>query len=105
MAQLISEAIQPIAGSFDPSAMSRGEPGLPTGFTWRGRTLRVNSLRRAWKQLRLEASGGELYLRRHYYLLEMEDGTDWTVYCLRQPPPRSGGPRRPAQRWYLYSIG
>lgn len=105
MARLISEAITPIAGSFDPSGMSQGEPGVPIGFTWRGRTRRVVRLRRAWKRLRPEAAGGELYLRRHYYLFEMDDGDEWTVYCLRQLPPRSGGSRRLQPRWFLYSIG
>ena len=105
MPKLISEMITPLPGTFDPTAMSRGEPGLPSGFIWRGRTLSVRSLRRAWKQLRPEPSGGEMYLRRHYYLIEMDDSSVWTVYCLRQPPPRSGGVRRVSQRWFLYSIG
>jgi len=113
MPKLISEAILPLAGTSDPAAMSRGEPGLPAAFTWRGRTFSITVCRRTWKQLRPESGGGELYLRRHYYLLEMEDGREWTVYCLRHPPrpggsgrgEKSDAPRVPRQRWFLYSIG
>jgi hypothetical protein len=37
----VSEAVTPEAGSFDAAAMSRGEPGLPRAFTWRGRRFEV----------------------------------------------------------------
>lgn len=97
--RLISEAIVPLAGSFDPAAMSRGEPGLPGGFSWRGKDLRIIACDRVWKKLGPEPSG-ELYLRRHYFQIRMEDGACWTVYCLRQPAA-SGAAKR---RWFLYSI-
>ena len=41
MERLISEPIEPEPGAFDTAAMSRGEPGLPPSFTWRGLTVRV----------------------------------------------------------------
>ena len=100
MAKLISEPIIPVAGTFEAAAMARGEPGLPEGFLWRGRKTLITACTRRWRLLRPESAGGELYLRRHYYLLCMDDGSQWTVYCLRQPP-KSGSPR---QRWFLYSI-
>ena len=98
--ELISEAITPLAGTSDASAMSRSEPGLPAGFSWRGRTLRVEACLRSWKKHGRDSGGDEVYLRRHYYDLKMEDGTLWTVYCLRQPPA-SGSMRR---RWFLYTV-
>ncbi len=100
MSRFISEPIEPLLGSFDTAAMSRGEPGLPAGFVWRGRTVRIVGCERRWAELRPEATGGELYLRRHYWTLDMDDGTTWTVYCLRRPPR----PRRLTALWYLYTI-
>lgn len=101
MAELISEPLTP-AGAFDTQAMARGEPGLPSAFRWRDEVYVVRDLLRKWKHSTHEGghTGGDLYLRRHYYLLRMSDGTLWTVYFLRQSP-RSG---KPTRRWFLYTI-
>ncbi|MBM3286316.1 MAG: cytoplasmic protein [Candidatus Eisenbacteria bacterium] len=96
----MSEAIAPIEGTFEAATMARGEPGLPRGFVWRGRPVRIAAVERVWRKLGPESTGKELYLRRHYFRLAMEDGTRWTVYCLRQP----GGGARPGARWFLYAI-
>lgn len=97
--RLISEPIDPIEGSFDSQAMSQGEPGLPCGFVWRGRTVRIRAGRRSWKKI-LPSPEGDPYLRRHFHEVEMEDGSVWTVYCMRQPTGRGGrGPR-----WFLYTV-
>jgi len=102
MPELISEPITPLAGTFDASAMGRGEPGLPAGFTWRGETARIVAVLEAWKQSSRESgrAGGQLYLRRHCYRLRMSDDAVWTVYFVRQTP-RSGSPK---QRWFLYTL-
>jgi hypothetical protein len=102
MSELISEPITPHAGTFGVSRMGRGEPGLPTGFVWRGLSLAVVEELSAWKDSSREGAraGGELYLRRHYFRLRMSDATIWTVYCTRQTP-RSGDPKR---RWFLYTL-
>lgn len=99
-AKLISEGIEPLGDQFDTSAMSQGEPGLPERFSWRGESFRIVSCKSVWKRRGLDSTGSELYLRRHYYELLMEDGTTWIVYCLRQPPS-SGSPKK---RWFLYTI-
>jgi hypothetical protein len=101
MAELISEPIAPHPGTFDTSRMARGEPGLPTGFTWRDDPVEVVERLGAWKQSSREGAraGGDLYLRRHYYRLRMSDGCIWTVYFVRQTP-RSGSPKT---RWFLYT--
>ena len=79
----------------------RGEPGLPKGFTWRGDDIVIGELLESWKHSSREGgAAGDLYLRRHYYRLRMEDATVWTVYFVRQTP-RSGNPK---QRWYLYTV-
>ncbi|MEK6674419.1 MAG: DUF6504 family protein [Planctomycetota bacterium] len=102
MQELVSELIQPQGGGFNTLRMGRGEPGLPQAFTWRGRAYTILHELQAWKESSPEGghTGGELYLRRHYYKLRMSDGTNWTVYFLRQTP-RTGQSRH---RWYLYSV-
>lgn len=97
--ELISEPLLPLAGSFDTRAMGRGEPGLPTGFIWRERTYSIALVLETWKQSEREGGSGELYLRRHYFRLRMDDGSIWTVYFVRQTP-KSGNVK---QRWFLYT--
>lgn len=101
MGEFVSEPITPV-GPSDTSAMARGEPGLPASFKWRDQTLDIIRCIRAWKHSERESSQtrGELYLRRHYYLLEMSDQSQWQVYFTRQPL-KSG---RATQRWFLYKI-
>ncbi len=110
METFVSEPIEPAAADsrpgaaieFDTAAMSRGEPGLPGGFRWRGETYLVRRVIRRWKQSGSEIgrANGEKYLRRHCFELAMSDDSVWSVYFLRLTP-RSGSPRR---RWFLYSI-
>jgi hypothetical protein len=81
--------------------MGRGEPGLPSGFTWRGNSVTIVERLETWKHSSREGGGaGDLYLRRHYYKLRMSDGSIWTVYFVRQTP-RTGSPKN---RWFLYTI-
>jgi hypothetical protein len=102
MAELISEPLIPHAETHGTRSMAIGEPGLPAGFDWRDRSYRIEAVVRAWKHSTREGAGagGELYLRRHYYELRMDDGSIWTVYFLRQPP-KSGSAKT---RWFLYTI-
>lgn len=101
MCELVSEAITPEAGTFDASAMGRGEPGLPSGFGWRGRVYAVVRVIGTWKHSTREGSSaqGQLYLRQHRYRLLMDDGSTWEVYFVRQTP-KSGCAKR---RWFLYT--
>lgn len=102
MPALISEQIIPKEDTFDTTSMGCGEPGLPTGFTWRDQPYRILHVIRSWKQSAREGSKvtGDLYLRRHYYQLSMDDDSIWTVYFLRQTP-KSGSVKA---RWFLYTI-
>lgn len=100
MADLISEPITPFAGTFDTSAMGRGEPGLPRGFNWRDHDFEIAQTLETWKHSSREGGGaGDLYLRRHYYKLRMSDDSIWTVYFIRQTP-KTGNPK---SRWFLYT--
>ncbi|MHC5111714.1 MAG: DUF6504 family protein [Planctomycetota bacterium] len=100
MSELISEPIAP-EGDRSTAAMGRGEPGLPQAFVWRDRAYGVIKVVSAWKQSGREGgrATADLYLRRHYYELLMDDESLWTVYFLRQTP-KTGNAR---QRWFLYT--
>jgi hypothetical protein len=97
--QFIAEAIRPVAATFDPARMGRGEPGLPDEFVWRGRTVRIVEVRRQWKETGPCRHGsGERYVRRHWYeVATAEDGV-MKIYFERQP---RGG--RPSARWWLFT--
>jgi hypothetical protein len=98
--ELISEPLLPLAGTFESTAMGRGEPGLPAGFTWRDRIYRIADVLSVWKASSREGGGaGDLYLRRHCYELRMDDGSVWSIYFVRQTP-KTGSVKR---RWFLYT--
>ena len=96
--EFVSEPVEPVAGTADLSGMSRGEPGLPAKFIWRGRTYELASLQERWKTS--TPSGGELYLRRHWYRIMTVSGDRMTLYCERQTKNRKNA----KARWWLYSI-
>lgn len=100
--ELISELIMPHPGSFNATRMGRGEPGLPTGFSWRDVSYEIVEELAAWKESSREGAraGGDVYLRRHNYKLRMSDGSTWSVYFVRQTP-RTGNPKN---RWFLYTL-
>ncbi|MEE8170741.1 MAG: DUF6504 family protein [Phycisphaerae bacterium] len=100
--ELISEPIVPDARTFDATAMARGEPGLPTGFTWRDRHYEIAELTRSWKASEAEGHkrGGERYYRKHFFRVRCRSGEIMTLYALRHMK-RGENPRR---RWWLYTI-
>lgn len=102
MAEFVGDQITPAGGGFDTAAMGRGEPGLPSAFKWRDETVGIDAKLSVWKHSERESSqsGGELYLRRHYFKLRMADASVWTVYFIRQPS-KSGSSKA---RWFLYTI-
>ena len=94
----ISEPITPEAGAFDAAAMSRGEPGVPRAFAWRGTRYVVKAVLSKWKTS--TADRGDLYLRRHWFELRTEPAALMTIYCDRQ----AKNTRKPKARWWLYSM-
>jgi len=91
----VSQPLQPIGASFDPAPMSHGEPSLPTAFAWKEDTLAIRSLLRTWRSTRTDR--GDVYLARHWFEFECEDGRRAVAYFERQA-------RRDAPRWWLYTI-
>jgi hypothetical protein len=98
--EFVSEPVTPAAGTGDIAAMGRGEPGLPSGFTWHGREYVITAVLKAWKSSSREGGTGRLYLRKHWYLVETDAGSRMTLYCDRQTRNR----RNPKARWWIYSF-
>ena len=96
--EFVSEAIVPTPGSFDAAAMARGEAGVPREFTWRGTRYELTGVTSTWKSSTAER--GEMYLRRHWFAIQTRSGERMTIYCERQ----ARNAKKPAQRWWLYSI-
>ena len=98
--EFISEPIVPEGGSFDAAGMAIGEPGLPARFVWRGVTYEVARVLHTWKTVGdCHHGSGEQYVRKHWFRVEVTDGTQMELYFDRQP--RS---RQRKQRWWLAAI-
>ncbi len=99
--QFVSEPIKPVADTFDPRGMVRGEPGLPQRFVWRDTEYAVADVLEVWKEDGPCRNGSpEMYLRKHWFRIATEQGVEMTLYFERQP--RSKG--RSKMRWWLYTI-
>ncbi len=95
--EFISEDIAPLRASFDAGSMTRGEPGVPSVFMWRGKEYRVKTMLETHKTLRNCRSGSsEKYIHKHYFVFETESGEVMTVYR-----KRSGGKN---DSWVLYTL-
>lgn len=99
--QFISEAIAPVTATSDTSRMARGEPGLPREFIWRGETIRITTLLRAWRETGPCSHGSpEVYARKHWYEVLTDSGRRMKLYAQRQARGRAGR----ANRWWLFSV-
>ena len=96
--QFVSQAIEPKPGSFDTSAMTRGEAGVPREFVWRGQAYVVEELLASWKGTKTDR--GEVYLKRHWFRVRVSDGQCMVIYCERQATPGRSAKRR----WWLYTV-
>jgi phosphoribosylglycinamide formyltransferase-1 len=99
--EFVSEQIEPVAGTSHTTAMSRGEPGLPGRFVWRGKEYTVIEMLQSWKQSGpCKSGGGEVYLRKHWFKIKTTDGLEMTIYFERQPRSK----QQSKKRWWLYTI-
>ena len=99
--EFISEPIKPVAGTFEATAMTRGEPGLPAGFIWRDKEYAVADVLETWQELGPSRGGGpERYLRKHWFKIRTENALEMTIYFERQARSKS----RSKTRWWLYTI-
>jgi hypothetical protein len=98
--EFVSEAVTPVGGSFDTTAMSAGEPGLPGRFRWRDieyEVLRV--LDKAKTTGDCWHGSGEQYVRKHWFRVEVTGGIEMELYFDRNPRSRRG-----RQRWWLATV-
>ncbi len=91
----VGEAIEPDAGTFDPSALTQGLPSLPTGFRWRERQLDVASVTRTWRSSKTDR--GDAYLDRVWFEFAIAGGGSAVVYFDKHA-------KRRGDRWRLYTI-
>jgi hypothetical protein len=99
--EFVSEPIQPVAGTFDTTGMTKGEPGLPRRFVWRQEEYAVTDVLETWKELGPCRTGdSEKYLRKHWFKVRTEDGLEMTLYFERQARSKS----QSKARWWLYTI-
>jgi len=99
--EFVSEPIKPVAGTFDPTSMTRGEPGLPGRFVWRDKEYEVAEVLQIWKELGPCKSGGtERYLRKHWFKIRTGNGLQMTIYFERQARSKLQN----KMRWWLYTI-
>jgi hypothetical protein len=97
----VSEVIAPIPETGDAAGMSRGAPGLPKRFTWRGREYEVEAVLKTWRETGPCTSGsGEQYVRKHWFTVRTASGEEMTLYFERQA--RSGRDRK--RRWWLFTV-
>jgi len=100
----VSEKISPVPGTADLSALSRGEPGVPTAFVWRGQ--RFDVARTLERRKNMGEDRGDVYVRRHYYDIETADALRMTIYFERNPTSRGRDykNRRGRKQWWLYTL-
>jgi hypothetical protein len=100
-AEFVCEELITVAGSADTAMMARGEPGLPRRFTWRRTEYEVVGVIEMWKTIGPCRNGsGEMYLRRHWYKIQVNPRLVMTVYCDRQ----AKNSRKPKSRWWVYTT-
>ncbi len=97
--RFISEAIQPAAGEFDPAAMAAGEPALPARFRWRDRDYEVADLLESWRELSPSSFESDRYLRRHWFRIRTDCGSEMVLYFQRRARDVRAG-----KRWWLYTV-
>jgi hypothetical protein len=99
--KFVGEAITPVPGTGDAAAMSRGAPGLPKRFSWRGGEYEVEAVLKTWRETGPCTSGSdEQYVRKHWSTVRTTSGEEMTLYFERQA--RSGQERK--RRWWLFTV-
>ena len=97
----VSEPIVPVPGTFDPSGMLRGEPGLPGKFRWRRKEFTVAQELKRWRDHGDCRNGsGERYVRKHGFRIRTTDGDIFRLYFQRTV----GRGKMPKQRWFIHSV-
>jgi len=95
----VGESITPVKESAKLVSALPGEPCLPMAFQWNGRTIATIAVIEKWKEAGdCHHGSGERYVRKHWYRVRADDGSELKLYCERQPR----GQR--SSRWRLFTI-
>jgi Family of unknown function (DUF6504) len=95
----VGERITPEDASFSLSPMAAGKPGLPSKFSWKGKSFSVLEVLEEWKECGdCRHGSGERYVRKHWFRVRTTDDLEMKIYFERQA--RSSG----GSRWRLYSL-
>jgi hypothetical protein len=98
--QFVSEPITPVDASFSTAAMVTGAPGLPMKFTWRKKEYSVTEVLKTWTSTGSCTHGSaEQYVRKHWYRIRTDDGSEMQIYFDRKPRPGQN-----KKRWWLSTI-
>jgi phosphoribosylglycinamide formyltransferase-1 len=98
--RFVSERITPVTSTADTAAMANGGPGLPREFAWRGSSLEIVDVLRAWRETGPCTHGSaERYVRKHWFEVVTADGLVAQLYFERRPRGNAKA------RWWLYTIG
>jgi len=98
--RLVSEVLRPVVATSDTSRMAAGEPGLPREFMWRGRTIKITTVLRTWRETgKCRHGSPEMYVRKHWFEVATTANSTMKIYFERQT--RSA---RKNDRWWLFTI-
>jgi hypothetical protein len=99
--QLVSEAIEPDLDAPAGLPFRVGDPIVPGRFLWRGRAYAVAAILESWKELSKGSRAmPDRYVRRHWYRVRTEDGSEMKLYVERRG--RARGKAKPG--WWIYSV-
>lgn len=97
----VGEPVAPVPGTGDALQASRGGPGLPQRFIWRGTEYEVAAVLKTWRETGPCTSGSpEQYVRKHWFTVRTTSGEEMTLYFERQA--RSSHERK--KRWWLFTT-
>ena len=101
MSTFVSESIAPVFDQGTGTSIGVGAPVIPSGFIWREKEYRIQSVLETWKESGACKSGSsERYLRKHWYRIRTTDGKEMEIYFERQA--RSSKQRN--KRWWLFTV-
>jgi hypothetical protein len=94
MRTFVGQSIAPAGDGFITPA-SGSEPPVPRAFRWNDKTFDVCAVLQTRRTTKTDR--GDVYLKRHWFVLETATGETLEVYFDREA-------RRGAPRWWLYSL-
>ena len=91
----IAKPIVPESSAVDADGHGRMEPAPPAAFRFGEERLAVARVVRSWRSNRSDR--GDVYLKKHWFEIELDDGRVAVVYFDRSA-------RRDSPRWWLYTL-